>query len=116
MNGATVRRHRIRGEQRTRGLIHERHKFIRKSRHGASNANPTHVWTTTQAAHPSALSHVALHHRSPTTQLDDALNRAIFRGEFRLLIVTAAVAPYVHALAKGPGGAKCSARRHSRSA
>src|ERR1700679_3093513 len=100
MNGATVRRHRIRRKQRTRGLIHERHKFIRKSRHGASNANSTHVWTTAKAAHPSALSHVALPHGPPATQLDDALNRAIFRGEFRLLIVTAAIASFVHGLAK----------------
>src|ERR1700733_4447393 len=104
MNGAAISRHCIRREQRTRGLIHERHKFIRKPGHGASNANSTHVWTTAQAVHPSALSHFALHHRSPTTQLDDALNRAIFRGEFRLLIVTAAVASFVHGLAKEPGG------------
>src|ERR1700683_3550465 len=33
-------------------LVHERHELVRKSRHGAADANSAHVWTTTDTAHP----------------------------------------------------------------
>src|SRR5271163_210112 len=103
MNRAPVGHHRSGREQRTGRLIHEWHELVRKARHGASDANPADVWTTADSAHPAAFANVALHHRSPATEFHDARGRTIFFGELRLLVISAAIASFVHRRSEKPG-------------
>ncbi len=112
MNGAAVSRDRIRGEQRPRRLIHERHELVRKPRHGAADTDSADIGTAANTVHPAALAHIALHHRSPAAQLHDALPRAVFLGEFRLLVVAAAVASFVHRLPEKPRGTERLVQRN----
>src|ERR1700686_3375749 len=72
MDGSAISHHRIRREQRTRRLIHEGHKFVRKTRHRTSDANTTHVRTTANSRHPPALPHITLDHGAPAAQLHNA--------------------------------------------
>src|ERR1022692_4010153 len=67
VQGARGRRH-----SRPRGLVHERHELVREPRHGAGDADAAAVRTAADAVDPAALGHVALHHRSPAAQLDQA--------------------------------------------
>src|SRR5277367_216930 len=96
VNRAPIGHHRSGRKQRTGRLVHKRHELVRKSRHGAADANPADVGTTANSAHPAALSDVALHHRSPASEFYDARGRAVFFGELRLLVISAAIASFVH--------------------
>src|ERR1700691_1040672 len=100
MDRPAIRRDCARREQRTWRLIHERHEFVRESRHRTSDANPTDIGTPADASHPTALPDVALHHWAPAAELHNALNRSVFLGEFGLLVVAAAVASFVHRLSE----------------
>src|SRR5580700_9341894 len=75
-----------------RRLIHERHEFIRKSRHGASDADSAYVGAPADSGHPSPFGYVAVHHGPPASQLHDALGRAVHFGKITLLVVTGAIA------------------------
>src|ERR1700734_741493 len=81
-----------RGHLRARGLVHERHELVREARHGAGDADPAHVGAAADPVDPAALGHVALDHRSPAAQLDQALGRAVLVREVALLVVTGPVA------------------------
>lgn len=83
-------------------MVHEWHEFIWKSGHGASNANSSNIWATPYAGHPSPLADVALHNRTPASQLHDAVTTAVSIRELGLLVVAAPVASFVHRLAKQP--------------
>src|ERR1700691_4449494 len=96
MNRAPVGHHRGGRKQRTRRLIHERHELVWKARHGASDANSPYVRAAADSPHPAALADVALHHGSPATEFHDARGRAIFLGELRLLVISAAIASFVN--------------------
>src|ERR1700733_11314434 len=72
VDGPTIGLHCCRGQQRARRLVHERHEFVGKAGHRAPDADATHIRTATDAGHPSAFPHVALHHRPPAPQLYDA--------------------------------------------
>src|SRR5580704_1022759 len=100
MNRPPVCHHGARREQRARRLAHERHELVRKTRHRTADADASHVRTTADSTHPSTLAHVALHHRPPTAEFYDALARSVFVAEFRLLVVTAAVAALMDRLAE----------------
>src|SRR3984957_16038355 len=76
------------GNSGPRRLIHEGHKLVRKSRHGATNANSTYVRAAANSRHPAALGYVAIHYRPPTAQFHDAFQRAVLRREIALLVVT----------------------------
>src|SRR5690349_1286798 len=65
------------GNPGSRRLIHERHELVRKSWHGTTYANAAYVWTSADSRHPPAFRHIAVHYRSPASQLHDALRRAI---------------------------------------
>src|SRR5579871_2495085 len=104
VDGAAVSGDRVRRKERTGRLVHERHELVGKARHRAADADPTHVGASADAVHPAALAHIALHHRTPAPEFDDALARAILLGEFGLLVITAAVAAFVNRFAKEPGG------------
>src|SRR5919112_6217534 len=56
-----------------RWLVHERHELVREAGHGAADADATDVRAAADAVDPAALGDVALHHRAPAAQLDDAL-------------------------------------------
>src|ERR1700722_3519502 len=88
------------GNSGARRLIHEGHELVRKSRHGATDANSTDVRAPAYSRHPAALWHVAIHNRTPTTQFHDAFERAILRREIALLVVARPVTPFVHGLAE----------------
>ena len=63
--------------------------------------------------HPAALGNVAVDHRSPAADLDDALGRAVFLGEIALLVIAGAVAAFVHGLAEQPCRAAADRRAES---
>src|ERR1700722_20331635 len=81
-------------------LIHERHKLVRKSRHSATDANPTHVRATANSRHPAPLGYIAIHNRPPTAQFHDAFERTVLCREIALLVVAGPVAAFVHGLAE----------------
>ena len=54
-------------------LLQERHELVRKSRHGAADADAADVGATADAVHPAALRNVAVDHGTPAPELDDAL-------------------------------------------
>jgi hypothetical protein len=81
-------------------LIHERHEFIRESRHRATDADAAYVWTSADAAHPAALSDVAVHYGTPAADLYQAFRGAVFVREIALLVITGAIATFVNRFAK----------------
>src|SRR3984893_2450980 len=102
MNRAAVRHHRARREQRTWWLVHERHELVWETRHRATDANTSNVWAAADSSHPSALSDIALHHRTPAAQLHNAGRRSIFFRELGLLVIAPAIASFVHRCSKEP--------------
>src|SRR5271165_3912220 len=56
------------GEHTARRLIHKRHELVGEARHGATDADAANVRAAADAAHPSALGHIAIHHRTPAAQ------------------------------------------------
>ena len=52
--------------------------------------------------HPSAFGDVAVNHRTPAAQLDDAFRRAVFRREVAFLVVAGPVAAIMHRLSEQP--------------
>src|SRR6516162_1030135 len=58
---------------RARGLVHERHELVREAGHRAGDADAAHVRAAAHAVDPASLGHVALDHRAPAAQLDQAL-------------------------------------------
>src|SRR4051794_39454791 len=75
-------------EPATGRLVHERHELVREAGHGAADADAAEVGAAADAVHPAAFGHVALDHRAPAAELDDALRRAVLGGEVGLLVVT----------------------------
>src|SRR5580704_18942857 len=96
MNRPAVGHYRAGRKQRTRGLVHERHELVRKTRHRAPDADTPDIWASANSVHPSTLSDVALHHGAPASQLHNAGGRSIFIGELGLLVVSSAVASLVN--------------------
>src|SRR6187200_1469132 len=84
------------GELAARRLIHEGHELVGEAGHSAADANTTDVWAAAHPVHPAAFGNVALDHRAPAAELDDALGRAVFGGEVRLLVVASPVTTLVH--------------------
>src|SRR3954462_5342635 len=103
------------GRERGAGrLVHERHELVREAGHRAADADAADVRAPADAVDPAALRHVALHDRAPATELDDALGRAVLRGEVALLVVAGAVAALVHRAAEQPGGPQGVVQRDHR--
>src|SRR5215469_6650035 len=73
-------------------LVHERHELVREPWHRAGDADAAHVGAAADAVDPAPLGHVALDHRTPAAQLDQALGRAVLDGEVALLVVAGPVA------------------------
>src|SRR5215470_7539566 len=88
---------------RARGLVHERHELVREAGHRAGDADAAHVRAAADAVDPAPLGYVALDHRAPAAQLDQALGRAVLGGELALLVVAGPVAPLVHRGREQPG-------------
>ena len=87
---------RRRGEQGSGRLVHEGLELVRKSRHGAPDADAADIGAPADSSHPAALADVALHDRPPASQLDDAEGRAVRVTELTLFVVTTAIAALVH--------------------
>src|SRR5512146_962100 len=84
------------GHPGTGWLVHERHELVREARHGAGDADAADVGAAADPVDPPALGHVALDHRSPAAQLDQALGGAVLLGEHAFLVVAGPVAALVH--------------------
>src|SRR6266704_3542553 len=80
------------GHGRARWLVHERHELVREAGHGAGDADAAHIRAPAHAVDPAALGHVALDHRAPAAQLDQAARRAVLGGELAFLVVAGPVA------------------------
>ena len=102
VNSLSIRSHSVRRQQRAGRLVHERHKFIRKSRHRATNTDPSHVGTAANSIDPTPLSNIALNHGPPAPQFHNTLARAILFRELGLLVISAAIATFVNGLAEKP--------------
>src|SRR5947207_3607631 len=85
-------------------LVHERHELVREAGHGAGDADTAHVRAAAHAVDPAPLGHVALDHRTPAAQLDQAARRAVLGGELALLVVAGPVAALVHGRLEQPLG------------
>src|SRR5580658_4311724 len=83
----------VRGKLGSRRFVHEGHELIRKSRHGASDADAAHIGAAANPAHPAALGYIAVHHWSPAAQLYQALRRSVVGGKVALLVIRTAIAP-----------------------
>src|SRR5690242_8623094 len=117
VNGLAVSHHRVRRQQRAGWLVHERHELVRKTRHRAADTNPTNIRTTTHAVDPTTLTNVALDHRSPATELHDALARSVLLTKLCLFVIAAAIATFMHCLTEQPRGTQCFVERdHGRAA
>src|SRR5579862_1267744 len=101
-----------RGEARTRRLVHKRHELVRESWHGASDADAADIGTAANTAHPTALGHVAIHHRAPAADFHQALGRAVFECKISLLVISGAVATFMNRLAKQPRRTKLIIERN----
>src|SRR4051794_20746891 len=53
------------------------HELVGEAGHRAADADAADVGTAADAVHPAALADVALHHRPPAAELDDALARTV---------------------------------------
>src|ERR1700677_3279911 len=73
-------------------LVHERHELVREPAHGAGDADAADVRAAADAVDPAALGYVALDHRSPAAELDQALRRVVLARELTLLVVAGPVA------------------------
>src|ERR1700728_2603703 len=103
MNGASVSLYRCGRQKRPRRLVHEGHEFVGKAGHRTSNANAAHIRASADSTHPAALSHIALNHGTPASQLHNAKRRPVYFGKLSLFIEATAVATFVHGVAKKPG-------------
>src|ERR1700733_13287559 len=95
-NRTAVNANGIRGYFSARRFIHERHEFVGETGHGAADANATHVGAATDSRHPPTLWYVAVDHRPPAPESNDAFRRAVFRGEIALLVVAGAIAAFMN--------------------
>src|SRR3984957_19283004 len=77
-------------------FIHERHELVGEAWHRAGDADAAHVRAAADSVDPAPLRHIALDHRPPAAQLDQALGRAVLGGEVALLVVPGPVAALVH--------------------
>src|SRR4029077_850116 len=83
-------------------FVHERHELVREAGHRAGDADTAHVGAAADPVDPASLGHVALDHRAPAAQLDQALGRPVVGREVALLVVPGPVAALVHGRAEQP--------------
>src|SRR5687767_11137692 len=83
-HGGAVRRDAAARQGGPRRLLHERHELVGEARHRAADADAAHVGAPADPVDPATLRHVALHHRPPAAELDDALAGAVGPGEVGL--------------------------------
>src|SRR5689334_22094721 len=77
------------GEPGAGRLVQQRglHELVGEAGHGAADADAADVGAAADAADPAALADVAVDHRPPAAELDQALGPAVLAGEFGLLVV-----------------------------
>src|SRR5580693_2337796 len=85
-----------------RRFIHEGHKLVGESGHGAADADAAHVGAATDSGHPATFGNVAVHDWPPASQLHNALWGSVHFGEIALLVVTGSITALVHGLAEQP--------------
>src|ERR1700724_1242227 len=114
LDGLAVRHQGGRGQQRAGRLVHEGLELVGETRHGTADADAADVRASPHPADRAPLADVALHHRPPAAQLDDAQRRAVDLAELALLVVAAAVAALVHRLGEEPARAEGLVERDRR--
>src|ERR1700682_6164653 len=100
---------------RTGRLIHEGHELVGEARHRASDADAADVGATADTGHPAALGNVAVDHRSPAAELDEALWRVVVSREVTLLVGRSPVATVMHRVAEQPRRTQLGVERDYRS-
>src|SRR3954469_4586082 len=63
---------------------------------------PPRLGATSDAAHPTALSHVAVDYGAPAADFDQTLWRTVFMCKIALFVITSAIAAFVDRFAKEP--------------
>src|SRR5579884_3371648 len=77
LDGASVGPDGVGREARTGGRVHEGHELVGEVGHGAADADAAHVGAAADAGHPAPLGDVAVDHRPPAAELDQALVPAV---------------------------------------
>src|SRR6476661_9383712 len=111
-NRSTIRASRGSRYSCARRFIHEGHELVGESRHGAADANAPDIGASADSGHPAALGHIAIHYRSPASQLHNAFRRSVNLGEIALLVVAGAIAAFVYSPAKQPRGTQLVVERN----
>ncbi len=73
---------------------------------------PPDVGAPTDPTHPASLADVAIHDRSPTSQLHDASRGTVFIGELSLLVIASAIASFVNRRSEKPCGTQLFVERN----
>src|SRR5947209_19974468 len=94
------------GHGRARRLVHERHELVGEAGHRAGDADAADVRAAAHAVDPAALGNIALDHRAPAAEFDQAFRRAVLDGEVALLVVASTITALVHGRAEQPGRAQ----------
>src|SRR5581483_7779252 len=81
---------------------------------GAGDADAADVGAAADTVHPAAFGDVAIHHRPPAAQFDEAFGRAVLMREIALLVVGAAITTFVDRFSEEPGGAEIFVERDGR--
>src|SRR5947209_5051642 len=93
------------GDQRAGGDLGDGAELVGEAGHGAADADAAHLHAAAVAVDDAPLGDVALDHRAPAAQLDQALLVAVLPGEDALFVVAGPGAVAVHRLAEQPGRA-----------
>src|SRR3954470_23041683 len=72
-HGLAVDPDEVRGDPAAGRRVHERHELVGEAGHRAPDADAAHVRAAPDAGHPAPLGHVAVDHRPPAPDLDQAL-------------------------------------------
>src|SRR5262245_18879340 len=99
-NHVSVDTHSRRGEGGSRRFLHERHKFVRKTRQRAGDADTADVEAASDAPHPAALRDIAIDDGAPAADLYQASRFAVLMREVGLFVVPSAIASFVNRFAE----------------
>src|SRR6185312_1957403 len=90
--------YRARRQFRAWRFVHKRHELVWESWHRAADANAADIRAAANASHPTPLRYVAVDHWPPAADFDQALRRTVFMREIALLVITSAIASFMHCL------------------
>src|ERR1700752_39782 len=87
-------------------LVHEWHEFVGEDGHGATDADTSDIRAAADSAHPPTLGHVAIDHGTPAANFHQAFRRTVLMREVALLVISCAIAAFMHGFSEQPRGPK----------